>query len=327
MTFRKTFFTGLVGFLSLILPSDLSQTYAQQPIQPIYCTQKAPPLPKKYQLNPDSIDVAISSYLNSNCKDLLERAIIYTPETKEIEDISRSIEPNYASFHNYKITDALKKHNHVIFAHPHIIALSEFFDPHNPEHRKALDKYGEYTLRRRILRENPSARSPKIGIPYEKSSSDLKIFLELLYDVVPEKLRVKGSKEPNLEFRIVILDRGVKPRVISIKVKDELMQRIRKFDYSNRNTSVFDEIKRETEAFQKVLNDYDESHIELFEVSDRPEPSFPELAEILNKKTNFTLMDHGYIENLENPPISHPSTHFIELQKPAKPFKPFINFP
>lgn len=229
----------------------------------------------------------ISSYLQENCDDDLERAIIYFPKKRRIEDISIERKPDSVSFSGRKIKEALKREKHAVFAHSHIVSLSKVLDLENEEHKKAIEKYGEHILKRRLMRESPSS----------KHISDVAIFLELLYESI-SKSKNPENNNLNLGFRIVTLEKGVKPRVIGIEAKQKLMDKIRDFDYSGDfgNYMISELIGREAGIYRDVAEEYYDSHADVFEISEKPEPSFLELARLINEKTNFLIRYYGQFD-------------------------------
>jgi len=53
---------------------------------------------------------------------------------------------------------------------------------------------------------------------------------------------------------------------------------------------------KELESYKSKLTRYEKDHADIFELTDRPDPSFPDFAAKVNKNTNFIILDHGYIK-------------------------------
>jgi hypothetical protein len=225
-------------------------------------------------------DNDISSYLQDNCRDGLERAIVYVPRTRKIEDISQDRKPESVSFSLRKVSVALRSKRHVVFAHSHIVSLSNLYDKTDPKHVRAMEKYGEKVHKRRLMREAPSSRN----------QSDMAFFLELLYENFSKEKNPK-QEDLTLEFQIIVLESGLKPQIITIQPKKALMDKIRNFNYHGEfgQYMISEFIKDETRVYGDVVDSYYQTHADVFEISDKPEPSFPELARLINKETNFLI--------------------------------------
>jgi hypothetical protein len=235
----------------------------------------------------DKTNYNIASYLEKNCRDGMERAIIYYPKTGKIENITLDRNPERANIPRNLHEKKLDENEELIFAHSHINTLSDIYNSKNPEHIYAINKFGDYTLKRRGLSEIPSS-----GI-----YSDLHVMFDALFHAYSKSYRTPKLPEPKFDFRIVVLDSLDSPRVISYGVKDEVIRDIRNFDYKGNFADYMRSAKmiRLMKTYNDIVMQYKESHSEVFEISEKEEPSFIELSRLINEKTVFLIKDHGYI--------------------------------
>jgi hypothetical protein len=284
--FKSKLLKNYLGSLCLSMTLVLPLVNAEE--LPISSPRTAPLLEEKYRVKQDQSDIDISVYLQDNCKDNKERAIIYIPKTGKIEDISLAgTEETVIFFNKDDIDKRLKEHKNIIYAHSHFLSHLSIYD-NDKEHKKALDKYGEYRIRRRMMTEIPTSR-------------DFETLLNVLYNTQSKAIRDSNNTPLNLDCRIVVLEPGVEPRVISYGVKTELLEKIKDYDHTcdyglNGSHMKNLKIRRELDLYQYMLNQDEKYHSYDFEITDKPDPCFPELALKINENTNFFILDRGYVK-------------------------------
>jgi hypothetical protein len=246
-----------------------------------YTPERAPLLAEQYRESVDGADLAIVRHLEEACSDGKERIVLYFPRTGGLEDISVDPRERRVYFNSERMNGILQREKHVVFAHPHFVYLERFCTG-TPNQIRALKKHGVNKENRKLFLEPPSHSGQ--GLP-----GDIKVMLGIMFGNYP------GNPEIYLDSRIVMFERGLPLRVIRYNVSSEIKGRIRVGE--TRGTYPYEGLQRQlVDNYKRLFNRYMRGKLEVFELGEGREPSFPEFAEMVNKAGEIEIYDHGYIE-------------------------------